>query len=103
MIQATVRIMGRNIRLRYFKGTKALQNVIVSEDELKDAYFRVMTGQGGAYVKGLFDIEGIRYVPYHEELRLADDILLFAQKSHTAGCTGMVQGLRKCSQRWMQN
>lgn len=44
MIQATVRIMGRNIRLRYFKGTKALQNVIVSEDELKDAYFRVMTG-----------------------------------------------------------
>ena len=90
MIQATVRIMGRNIRLRYFKGTKALQNVIVSEDELKDVYFRVMTGQGGAYVKELFDIEGIRYVPYHEELRLADDILLFAQKSHTAGCTGMV-------------
>lgn len=76
--------------LCYFAGTKAIQNVVVSEDELKDAYFRVMTGQGGAYVKELFDVEGIRYVPYQGELRLADDILLFAQKSHTAGCTGMV-------------
>lgn len=76
--------------LRYFAGTKALQNVIVAEDELKDAYFRVMTGRGGAYVKDLFDVEGIRYVPYQGEFRLADDILLFAQKSHTAGCTGMI-------------
>lgn len=76
--------------LKYFKGTKAIQNVVVSENELKDAYFRVMTGQGGAYVKELFDIDGIRYVPYQEELRLAEDVLLFAQKSHTAGCTGMV-------------
>ncbi len=44
-----------------------------------------MTGQGGAYVKELFDIDGIRYVPYQEELRLAEDVLLFVQKSHTAG------------------
>ncbi len=71
--------------LGYFKGTKAIQNVVVSEHELKDAYFRVMTGQGGAYVKELFDIDGIRYVPYQEELRLAEDVLLFVQKSHTAG------------------
>ncbi len=73
-----------------FKGTKALQNVIVSEDELKSAYFHVMTGRDGAYVKELFDVDGIRYVTYQDELRLADDIMLFAQKSHTAGCTGMV-------------
>ncbi len=73
-----------------FAGTKAFQNVIVSEEELKDAFFRVMTGNGGAYVKELFDIDGIQYVPYQKELRLADDILLFSQQSHTAGCTGMV-------------
>lgn len=76
--------------LRYFAGTKALQHVIVAEEELKSAYFSVMTGKGGAYVKELFDIEGIRYSTYQEELCLAEDVLLFAQKSHTAGCTGMV-------------
>lgn len=73
-----------------FKGTKALQNVVVSEDELKSAYFHVVTGNSGAYIKSLFDVEGVKYVPYQEELRLADDIQLFSQKSHTAGCTGMV-------------
>ena len=76
--------------LCYFTGAKAIRNVIVSEDELKHAYFSVVTGKGGAYVKELFYIEGIRYVPYQSELRLAEDILLFAQKSHTPGCTGMV-------------
>lgn len=76
--------------LGYFAGTKALKNVIVSEDELKSAYFSVMTGNGGAYVKNLFDIEGIKYIPYQDKLCLAEDVLLFSQKSHTAGCTGML-------------
>lgn len=76
--------------LRYFIGTKAFQNVIVAEEELKGAFFSVMTGQSGAYVKSLFDLDGIRFVPYQKELRLAKDVLLFSQKSHTLGCTGMV-------------
>ncbi len=76
--------------LRYFKGTKAFQNIIVAEDELKGACFSVMTGDGGAYVKSLFDLDGIRFTTYQKELRLAEDLLLFAQRSHTMGCTGMV-------------
>ena len=62
----------------------------MSEEELKHAYASVMTGKSGAYVKCLFDIEGIRYTTYQNELRLAEDISLFAQKSHTPGCTGMI-------------
>ncbi|MFG6395489.1 MAG: N-acyl homoserine lactonase family protein [Lachnospiraceae bacterium] len=76
--------------LCYFRKTKAIQNVMVAEDELKDAYFNVMTGKKGAYVKELFDIEGINYIPYQNKLHLAEDIQLFAQKSHTAGCTGII-------------
>lgn len=76
--------------LRYFVGTKAIRNVLVSEEELKHAYFSVMTGKSGAYVKELFDIKEIQYTVYQNKLYLAKDILLFAQESHTPGCTGMV-------------
>ena len=36
--------------LRYFTGTKAMKNVVVSEAELKNAFCQVMTGKPGAYV-----------------------------------------------------
>lgn len=75
--------------LQYFVGTKALQNVIVAEEELKHAYYCVMTGGAGAYVKSLFDLPGIRFAPLREELSLADDLHLFVQPSHTPGVIGM--------------
>ncbi|MCI9599368.1 MAG: N-acyl homoserine lactonase family protein [Lachnospiraceae bacterium] len=76
--------------LRYFAGTKALHNVLVSESELKHAYHHVITGKKSAYIKPLFDVEGIRYQTWKDELELADDISLFAQNSHTPGCAGML-------------
>ncbi len=36
--------------LRYFTGTKAMKNVVVSEAEFKNAFCQVMTGKPGAYV-----------------------------------------------------
>lgn len=75
--------------LQYFVGTKALQNVMVAEEELKNAYYCVMTGNAGAYVKELFDLPGICFTPICEEVRLADDLHLFLQASHTPGVIGM--------------
>ena len=46
--------------LSHFVSTKAIQNVIVSEADLKEAYFSVMTGNPGAYTRALFDVEGIQ-------------------------------------------
>ncbi len=76
--------------LQYFKGMKALENVLVAEEELKNAYYQVMTGHGGAYVKSLFDIDGIIYHTITEDMDLADDVRLIIQKSHTPAVTGMV-------------
>lgn len=76
--------------LRYFVGTKAIQNVIVSEADLKEAYFRTMTGNGGAYIKSLFDVEGIQFKPINERTKLADDLELFIQESHTPGVIGLI-------------
>ena len=71
-------------------GTKAIQNVIVSEADLKEAYFSVMTGNPGAYTRALFDVEGIQFKPIHETTKLADDLTLFIQKSHTPGVIGLI-------------
>lgn len=76
--------------LRYFRGTKAVENVYVSEEELKGAFHHVMTGRGGAYVKRLFDFEGVRYRTFSGSLDLAEDVRLFVQRAHTAGLTGLV-------------
>lgn len=76
--------------LRYFQGTKAIKNVLVSEVELKNAYYQAMTGQSGAYVKKLFDLDDIVFQTIKEETNLSDDIKLFVQNSHTPGVTGMV-------------
>ncbi|MEF2845226.1 MAG: N-acyl homoserine lactonase family protein [Eggerthellaceae bacterium] len=77
--------------LRYFRGTKAIQNVIVSDADLREACARTMTGNGGAYMKPLFDFEGVCYKTVGDEgLKLADDLELFVQKSHTPGCMGMI-------------
>lgn len=76
--------------LGYFRNTKALKNVYVSEAELKNAYWQVMTNQAGAYAKDLFDVEGIVYHTLSQDTMLADDLNLFIQKSHTPGVLGMV-------------
>lgn len=76
--------------LKYFVKTKAIQNVIVSEADLKNAYFSVMTGNGGGYIKSLFDVDGICFKPISNTTQLADDLCLFIQQSHTPGVIGMV-------------
>lgn len=75
--------------LKYFTGTKAIKNVLVAEAELKNAFYQAMTGQVGAYVKSLFDLEGIRFQTINGETDLADDLRLFVQNAHTPGVMGM--------------
>lgn len=76
--------------LCYFENTKAIKNVVVAENELKNAYYQVMTDQGGAYVKSTFDFDDIVFKPISEDTALADDLSLFIQQSHTPGLIGMV-------------
>ena len=59
--------------LSHFVGTKA-----------------IMTGNPGAYIRTLFDVEGIQFKPIHETTKLADDLTLFIQKSHTPGVIGLI-------------
>lgn len=76
--------------LKYFRGSKAFQNVVVAEADLKNAYYSVITGNGGAYIKSLFDLEEIRYKPINQTTQLAEDLTLFIQESHTPGVIGMI-------------
>ena len=76
--------------LRYFARTKALQNVMVSEAELKNAFAQVVTGQGGAYVRDTFDLPEIRWKPVEEELELAEDFRIFTERAHTPGVLGLI-------------
>lgn len=76
--------------LRYFRGTKAVKNIYVADADLREAFARTMSGDGGAYMKPLFDFEGVQYHPVEQGIKLADDLELFVQKSHTPGCMGMV-------------
>lgn len=76
--------------LRYFRGTRAIQNVIVSQAELENAFTQVMTGSGGAYVQCCFDFEGVTFRPVAGDTDLADDLRLFIQHAHTPGLLGMV-------------
>ena len=76
--------------LRYFLGTKCAQGVIVADADLREAYARTMSGDGGAYIKQLFDVDGLTYRLIENRLVLADDLELFVQRSHTPGCTGMI-------------
>lgn len=75
--------------LQYFSGTKALRNIIVAEEDLKNAYCSVMSGTAGAYVKSLFDLPDICFTPIREDCALADDLHLFLQASHTPGVIGL--------------
>ncbi len=75
--------------LRYFAKTEAIRHVLVSEAELKNAYFQVMTGNAGAYVKSAFDFEGVCYQTIDGTCELAEDLELFVQHSHTPGLIGM--------------
>lgn len=76
--------------LCYFENTKAIKNVIVAENELKNAYYQVMTDQGGAYVKSTFDFDDIVFKPITKATALAEDLSLFIQQSHTPGVIGMI-------------
>lgn len=76
--------------LRYFRGTKAMKRVYVSEPELKNAYWKVMTGHAGAYTKCLFDFPGVCYQTFNGTLELTDDLSFFVQSAHTPGLSGFV-------------
>lgn len=77
--------------LHYFAGTKAIKNVVVAEADLLNACKSVFTGEkNGAYVKSLFDVEGVVYKPIQGTVELAPELTLFVQKSHTPGVTGMI-------------
>lgn len=76
--------------LKDFVGTKAIQHVLVSEADLKQAYFSVMTGNGGAYIRSLFDVEGVQFETINETTALAEDLTLFIQEAHTPGVIGMI-------------
>ena len=77
--------------LRYFAGTKAIQNIIVAESELRNAQQSVAAGEeGSAYVGPLFQVEGIRFRPISGTTELAPDLTLFVQQSHTPGVIGII-------------
>lgn len=79
--------------LKYFQNTKAGAHVIVAEDELRDALYRVHLipdGKDGVYVRRLYaGLDGIGYSPIQGEVKLAEGITLFVQQSHTKGLIGM--------------
>ena len=76
--------------LRYFQNTKAITNVIVAERELWNACRSVFTGEkDSAYVKSLFDVEGVVYHPIRDTVTLAPDLTLFLQQAHTPGVIGL--------------
>ncbi len=76
--------------LCYFENTKAIKNVIVAEAELKNAYWKVMTGDCGAYLKSAMNTKGVVYQTINKDTSLATDIHLFIQNSHTPGVIGLV-------------
>ncbi len=76
--------------LSEFVGTKAIRRVLVSEADLKNAWFSVTTGHGGAYIRSLFDVEGIQFWTINRTTELTDDFTLFIQESHTPGVIGMI-------------
>lgn len=77
--------------LKYFIGTKAIKNVMVAEADLLNACKSVFTGEKhGAYIKSLFDVEGVIYKPIEGTVELAPDLTLFVQQSHTPGVIGMI-------------
>lgn len=76
--------------LKYFAGTKAIENVLIAEGDLKQAYCSVMTGDEGAYCRALFDVKGIRFQTVPDIYALADDITLFTQRCHTPGVIGLI-------------
>ncbi len=76
--------------LNYFAGTKAIKNVTVSRPELLNACESVFTGNHGAYVKKLFDVDGVVYKPIEGTVELAPDLTLFVQQSHTPGVIGLI-------------
>ena len=58
--------------LKFFKHTKAIKNIIVSENELLDACKTVFTSDdSGAYVKSLFDIDGAIYHTVRDKVELS--------------------------------
>ena len=76
--------------LKYFRGTRAIKNVVISEADLKNAYYSIATGNSGAYIKSLFDFEDICFKPISETTQLAPDLTLFLQESHTPGVIGLL-------------
>ncbi|MDO4343578.1 MAG: N-acyl homoserine lactonase family protein [Eubacteriales bacterium] len=84
--------------LKFFSNTKAGRQVIVSEDEYKDAIKEIEKSperNKGAYIGKLFyQLPGIEFKTISGQAELAEGITLFVQKCHTAGVVGMIVELR---------
>lgn len=85
--------------LKFFANTKSGAKVIVSEADAREAFYKAnidANGEGGAYLKKLFcNIPGVGFAPISEDVKLADDLSLFIQKSHTPGVIGLILDLDK--------
>lgn len=80
-----------NIKL--FKGTKAGQQILISEAEAHEAFVKVACspdGVSGAYFRNEIIMDGIGYQTISEDKWLSDDIGLFIQKGHTPGVIGLI-------------
>lgn len=77
--------------LRYFKGTKAAQRIIVARAELENACCETFCHTPhSAYIKSLVDMEGVTFQLLDKDLELGEGIRLFIQKAHTPGVLGLV-------------
>ncbi len=76
--------------LGYFRNAKALRHVMASEEEIKNAWLQVTTGNSGAYARDSFDLKELCFEAVQTDTKLADDVELFIQKSHTPGLIGLI-------------
>lgn len=76
--------------LQYFKGTKAIKNVYIAADELKNAFYCAMTGDEKAYCRTTFNLDDILFHAIDGNTSLADEITLIPQRCHTPGVIGLL-------------
>ncbi len=75
--------------LSAFAGTRAGQEVLVSDTELANGLVKAFTGSGPSYVRELLDVPGIWYRTVAEEQELFPGLRLFLQQSHAPGLIGL--------------
>lgn len=80
-----------NVKL--FRGTKAGENIMISEPEAREAFPAVcasVNGVSGPYFRNEIVMPEIGYQMLREDTWLSDDVFLYLQAGHTAGVIGML-------------